>query len=85
MMPFDNPLSLGVGVGSLLLAEAGDDVDEPAVVLDASLGTAGLLLFLLLGLDLRGLTTDLAGTGQRAVNLEGENRKAQMKWQLKTI
>ena len=66
---FDDPLSLGVGVGALLLAEAGDDVDEPAVVLDASLGTAGLLLFLLLSLDLRGLTPHLTGSGQGAVNL----------------
>ena len=73
MMPFDNPLSLGVGVGSLLLAEAGDDVDEPAVVLDASLGTAGLLLFLLLSLDLWGLTSNLTGTGERTVNLKGGN------------
>ena len=75
MMPFDNPLSLGVGVGSLLLAEAGDDVDEPAVVLDASLGTAGLLLFLLLGLDLRGLAADLASSSQRAVNLKNISHK----------
>ena len=64
-----NPHCLGVGVRSLLLAEAGDDVDEPAVVLNASLGTSGLLLFLLLSFDLRGLTTDLTGTSQGAVDL----------------
>jgi len=61
---------LGVGVGSLLLAEASDDVDEPAVVLDASLGTAGLLFLLLLSLDLRGLAADLTGTGERTVDLK---------------
>ena len=33
-----------VGVGPLLLAGAGNNVDEAAVVLNAALGTAGLLL-----------------------------------------
>lgn len=39
---------LGVGVGTLLLAEGGNHVDEATVVLDAALGAARLLLLLLL-------------------------------------
>ena len=61
---------LRVGVGSLLAAEGGDDVDEPPVVLDPPLGAAGLLLFLLLGLHLGGLTPDLTGTSQGSVDLK---------------
>ena len=63
---------LRVGVGSLLAAEGGDDVDEPPVVLDPPLCPASLLLFLLLGLDLGSLTADLTGTSQRSVNLKNE-------------
>lgn len=43
---------LGVGIGPLLLAESGNDVDETAVVLDAALGAAGLLFLLLLLVNL---------------------------------
>lgn len=45
---------LGVGVGSLLLSEGGHHVDEAPVVLDAALGTASLLLLLLLLVNLGG-------------------------------
>ena len=45
--------SLTVAVGSLLAAEASDDIDEAAVVLHATLGTSCLLLFLLLLLNLK--------------------------------
>ena len=65
-------LQLRVGVGSPLAAEGLDDIDEAAVVLDAPLGTAGLLLLLFLGLHLGGLALHLAGTGKRAVHLEEE-------------
>jgi hypothetical protein len=65
--------SLGVGVGSLLLAESCHHVDEPPVVLDASLGTAGLLFLLLSGFNLRGLAADLTGTSEGTVNLRTSN------------
>ncbi len=61
---------LRVGVGSPLPAKGLDDVDEPPVVLDAPLGTASLLLLLLLGLHLGGLAADLAGTGKGTVDLK---------------
>jgi hypothetical protein len=61
---------LRVWVGSLLLSESFNDVDEPPVVLDASLGAAGLLLLLLSGLNLWSLATDLTGASERTVNLE---------------
>jgi hypothetical protein len=44
-------------------------VDEPPVVLDASLGTAGLLFLLLSGFNLRCLAADLTGTSEGTVNL----------------
>ena len=43
---------LGVGVGSLLATEGLHHVDEAPVVLDPPLGSPGLLLLLLPGLDL---------------------------------
>lgn len=43
---------LGVGVGALLLAEGGHNIDEAPVVLDATLGTTSLLLLLLLLVNL---------------------------------
>ena len=67
-------LVLGVGVGSLLPAEGGDDVDEPPVVLDTSLGTAGLLFLLLAGLNFWGLSANLTSTSQGSVNLK-DNEK----------
>ena len=65
-------LVLGVGVGSLLPAEGGNDVDEPPVVLDTSLGTAGLLFLLLAGLNFWGLSANLTSTSQGSVNLSSE-------------
>ena len=41
-------LDLAVGVGATLLAGTGHHVDEAAVVLNAALGTASLLLLLVL-------------------------------------
>ena len=64
--------SLAVGVGSLLPAEGGDDVDEAAVVLNASPGTAGLLLLLLLLLHFGGLSLDFAGTREGTVHFAAE-------------
>ena len=61
-------IGLRVGVGTLPATESGDDVDEPPVELDASLGTAGLLLLLLLGVDFRGLAANFSGTSQRTVD-----------------
>ena len=66
---------LRVGVGSLLAAEGGDDVDEPPVVLDPPLGAPSLLLFLLLGLNLGGLASDLTGTSQGTVDLKDRGDK----------
>ena len=63
---------LGVGVGALLPAEGGDDVDESAVILNSSSGSAGLLLLLFLLLDLGGLTLDFAGTSERTVDFASE-------------
>jgi len=58
-----------VGVRSLLLAEANNNIQEAFVVEKAMVGTAAWLLVLLLLLDLRGVVAHLTGTGQRAVNL----------------
>ena len=44
---------LGVGVGALLLAEGGHNIDEAPVVLDAALGTTSLLFLLLLFVNLK--------------------------------
>ena len=60
---------LRVGIGPPPAAEGLDDVDEAAVVLDPPLGAARLLLLLFLGVDLGRLAADLAGTGERSVNL----------------
>lgn len=49
-------MHLGVGVGSLLLSEGGHHIHKASVVLDATLSTAGLLLFLLLLLNLDNMT-----------------------------
>lgn len=57
-----------VGVGATTTAEALDNVDEAAVVLDPALSAAGLLLLLLLLLNLRGLALDLTSTRQRTVH-----------------
>lgn len=43
---------LGVSIGSLLLSKGGNHIDKAPVVLDATLGTASLLLFLLLLVNL---------------------------------
>lgn len=43
---------LSIAVGSSSLSEGWDDVDEAAVVLHSALSTAGLLLFLFLGVNL---------------------------------
>ena len=56
-------------VGSLLLAHTHLHVHKPPVVLQPLLGAAGLLLRLLLLRHLRRLTTHLAGTCQRSVDL----------------
>ena len=63
---------LRVGVGALLPAEGSNDVDEPPVVLDASLGTSGLLFLLLAGLNFWGLSANLTGTSQGSVNLSSK-------------
>ena len=51
-----------VAVRALLLAGASNDIDESAVVLNAALGTAGLVLLLVLLGDLRRLAAHLACT-----------------------
>ena len=56
-------------VGSLLLANTHDHVHEPTVVLQPLLGAASLLLLLLTLRDLRCLTTHLARTSERTVDL----------------
>lgn len=59
----------GVGVRAATTTEGGHHIHEAPVVLDATLGTAGLLLLLLLLLDLGRLALDLTGTRQRTVHL----------------
>ncbi len=66
--------SLGVKVGSLLLAESCNHVDEPPVVLDLSLSKAGLLFLLLFGFNLRDLAADFIGTSEGTVNLAYHKR-----------
>ena len=72
---------LRVGVGALLPAEGSDDVDEPPVVLDASLGTSGLLFLLLAGLNFWGLSANLTSTSQGSVNLSSEEWDC-VKWSI---
>lgn len=69
-----------VGVGSATAAEGLDNIGEAAVELDTSLGAAGLLLFLLLLLDLRCLSLDLAGTSQRTVHFTSEQWNGQVQF-----
>ena len=61
-----------VGVGSLLSAESGDDVDEATVVLNATSRPSRLLLLLLLLFHLGRLTLDFAGASQGAVDFASE-------------
>merc|ERR1719495_3116727 len=79
-LPFPFPLSfyrcrnfcfLRVGVGSLLSAESGDDVDEATVVLNATSRPSRLLLLLLLFRLVR-LTLAFAGASQGAVDFASE-------------
>lgn len=69
-----NPWCLGSGVGvrSATATVRLDDAGEAAVVLDASLSTARLLLLLFLLLNLRRLALHLAGTSERTVHLTTE-------------
>ena len=60
---------LRVGIGPPLAAKGLNNVDKAAVVLDPPLGAARLLFLLLLGVNLGRLAADLAGTGERSVNL----------------
>ena len=66
-------------IGSLLLAHTHDHVHKSTVVLQPLLGTAGLLLLLLLLGDLGGLAANLARTSERTVDLalrsEGTGRR----------
>ena len=61
---------LRVGIGPPPAAKGLDNVDKTAVVLDPPLGSAGLLLLLLLGVNLRRLAANLACTSEGAVDLE---------------
>merc|ERR1711887_105262 len=69
---FQNFCFLRVGVGSLLSAESGDNVDEATVVLNATSRPSRLLLLLLLLFHLGRLTLDFAGTSQGAVDFASE-------------
>ena len=69
---FRVPNILAVGVGSLLPAEGGDNVDEATIVLNATSSASRLLLFLLLLLHFGGLSLDFAGTSQRTVDFASE-------------
>lgn len=59
----------GLGVGSLLLAEANNHVDEATVVCHPLLGTSCLLLLLLCFLDFGGLTLHFTSTSKTSVDL----------------
>lgn len=50
--PLGHQKHLGVSIGPLLLSKGRDNIDKASVVLDATLGTAGLLFFLLLLVNL---------------------------------
>lgn len=65
-------LSWNIGVGSTTTSECGNNIDEPTVVLDATLCPSGLLLLLFRLLHLGGLALDLTGTRQRSVHLTTE-------------
>jgi len=70
--PVKSEKLLGVGVGSLLLAEGGHHIHKAPVVLDATLGAASLLFLLLLLVNLGRLSPHFAGTGQRTVDLTSQ-------------
>ena len=61
---------LRVGVGPPPAAKRLDNIDKTAVVLDPPLGSARLLLLLLLGVHLRRLAANFAGTSEGTVDLE---------------
>ena len=63
---------LRVGIGALLLAKGGHDIDKAPVVLHTSLGPASLL-FLLFG-HLGSLTSDFPSTGQGTMNFTSKHR-----------
>lgn len=69
-----------VGVRSATASEGLHHVGEVAVVLDATLGTAGLLLLLFLLLDLGGLSLDLTGTGEGTVHLTSQQWDGQIQF-----
>ena len=70
--------SLGVCVGALLLAEGRNDVDEAAVVLDATLGAARLLLLLLLFVHFGCLSSYFTSAGQRPVDFTSQESGGQL-------
>ena len=61
---------LRVGIGPPPAAKGLNNVDETAVVLDPPLGSARLLLLLLLRVNLGRLAANFAGAGERSVHLE---------------
>jgi hypothetical protein len=73
-----NDLCDGSSVGSSLAAESLYDVDEPPVVLESSLGPAGLLLLLFLLLYFGGLSLHLSGTSQGAVHFTSEQSNVRL-------
>ena len=60
---------LSIGIGTLLASECLDNIDKSPVVLDTALGSASLLLLLLLLLHFRSLVLHFTSTGQRTVDL----------------
>ena len=67
-----NSSDLGVSVGPATTTERLDDVNEAPVVLHATLGAAGLLLFLLLLVNL--LVLELVKRGLKMiVRVQGKN------------
>ena len=59
----------GISVGATTTSKSLHNIGKTTVVLDTSLGTACLLLFLLLFLNFWCLTLDLTGTSEGTVNL----------------
>lgn len=64
---------LRVGIGALLLAKGGHNIDKTPVVLHPPLGSASLLLLLLLFGHLGSLTSYFPSTGQRSMDFTSKH------------
>lgn len=70
-----------VWVWTTATAEGSDNIDESSVVLDASLSTAGLLLFLFLFFNFRCLSLNFTGTSQWTVHFTSQQWNGQVQFE----